>query len=325
MPYMVSRTVKRPKKKYLLALFKLARIIAEVVIESNVGATLIADFKKQLELECGQEIRIEVDETISTFAKIEMAESHQRDYHVLKHKSKKGVEHLIMHELTHLLFAIQARNENEQMLFISNQNNKTAFLQDLNKHKLLLNKQGIPEENIKKYYDSIFHGINLQIYNAPIDLFIEDYLFTTYPNLKPIQFLSLLNMLEYGKEAVSNKESIKLSPPHIFQASKVLNLVHAYHFSNLFGISYIEEFIPNKFEQNLAQKFYDEYLEYREDREAGEEYELVQHWGEDLKLNAYFEMVNEREYLNRTNPDTILKNIEEDPFGELDPVKEKEN
>jgi tetratricopeptide (TPR) repeat protein len=317
------KSCKKLDKDIFTELFNLTKKISEKVIESNVGAFLVADYKTKLEVESGQEIRIELDNTISTFAKIEIAESYKRDYHILKHKDKKGVEHLIMHELTHLLFAIQARKENQQMLFISNSQNKVAFLSDLNKHKSIITKQGIPEESIRKYYDSIFSGINLQIFNAPIDLFIEDYLYKTYPDLKPIQFISLLNMLEYGKEAVSNKESIKISPPHIFQASKILNLVHAFHFANLFGISYVSDFNPNKFEQNLAQKFYDEYLEYRDDRQFGEEYELVQHWGEDLKLDAYFELLNETKYHERNNPASLLKNIEEDPYGELDPDKEK--
>lgn len=317
------KSCKKSDKEIFTVLFNLAKKISEKVIESGIGSFLIENYKTKLEVEYGKEIRIEVDETISTYAKIEFAESHRRDYHILKHKKKQGVEHLIMHELTHLLFAEQARKDNNQMLFISNQDNKNRFLRDLDKHRIILVKQGIPEDSIQKYYNSVFNGINLQIFNAPLDLFIEDYLYKIYPELKPIQFVSLLEMLEYGKEAVSNKDSIKISPPHIFQVSKILNLVHAYHFTNLFGISFINEFEPNKYEQNLAQKFYDEYLEYTHDRIAGEEYELVQHWGEDLKLNAYFKLVNEAEYHNRTNTDTLLKKIEEDPFGETDPEKEQ--
>ena len=316
------KSCKKSDKEIFTALFNLAKKISENSIESGVGTDLINDFKTKLELECGKEVKIEVDESITTYAKIEFAESHHRRYHLLKHKKKQGVEHLIMHELTHLLFAEQARKENNQMLFISNQENKNRFFRDLDKHRITLAKQGIPEDSIQKYYNSVFNGINLQIFNAPIDLFIEDYLFQTYPDLKPIQFISLLEMLEYGKEAVSNKQSIKISPPSIFQASKILNLVHAYNFTNLFGISFINEFDPNRYEQNLAQKFYDEYLEYTNDRVAGEEYELVQHWGEDLKLSGYFELVNESEYLRRSNPDSLLKSIEEDPFDELDQDKE---
>jgi hypothetical protein len=61
---------------------------------------------------------------------------------------------------------------------------------------------------------------------------------------------------------------------------------------------------------------FDEFKEYRKDRQAGEEYELVQHWGEDLKFNKYFELVDENEYRSeRNNIDEIISSIEQDPLG----------
>lgn len=46
----------------------------------------------------------------------------------------------------------------------------------------------------------------------------------------------------------------------------------------------------------LATDFYDEYLQYKDDKEPAEDYELVLHWAEDLKLDKNFELVNEHEY-----------------------------
>ena len=37
-----------------------------------------------------------------------------------------------------------------------------------------------------------------------------------------------------------------------------------------------------------AAAFYDEYKEYREDREPGEEYELLYNWADDLNLTDFF-------------------------------------
>jgi hypothetical protein len=41
-------------------------------------------------------------------------------------------------------------------------------------------------------------------------------------------------------------------------------------------------------ELKQATDFYDEYLQYKEDKEPAEEYELVLHWAEDLKLDKNF-------------------------------------
>jgi nitrogen fixation protein len=77
----------------------------------------------------------------------------------------------------------------------------------------------------------------------------------------------------------------------------------------------------------LATDFYDEYLQYKDDKEPAEEYELVLHWAEDLKLDKNFELVNEHEYrTKRTDIDNLLSSIEKDPYDleSKDPYKQRE-
>lgn len=319
------KVCKKSDKAIYEAAVSLATKIAKNVIESGSANNLISGYKEKLEKEGGTPIQIEVDDTITTAAKIEYAENYNRDFHLLKHKNKSGLTHLIMHELVHLEFAIQAKIVNEQMLFTSNSNNKNIFHKDQVKHREQLVKKGIKNDSINIFYDGIFTGINLQMYNAPIDLFIEDFLYNSFPDLKPIQFASLLNLLEDGKEAVTNKEVISISPISILSASRVLNLVAAKHFKDLYGIDKINEFNANKSELILADKLYEEYNEYRQDRHAGEEYELVQNWATDLKLDKYFELVNEADYRRRTaSADTILSHLETNPLGSNDNQSEKD-
>ena len=83
---------------------------------------------------------------------------------------------------------------------------------------------------------------------------------------------------------------------------------------------------PTAAELKQAEAFYTEYLEYRNDRQPGEEYEMVQHWAEDLKLDGYFELVGEKQYRRRANPQEMLEALEADPLGleDQDPVKKRE-
>ena len=67
-------------------------------------------------------------------------------------------------------------------------------------------------------------------------------------------------------------------------------------------------------ELNQANELYSEFLEYRENKAPGEEYELVQHWAEDLKLDASFELVFNDEHRRTTNDD-VLSEMENDPFA----------
>lgn len=109
--------------------------------------------------------------------------------------------------------------------------------------------------------------------------------------------------------------------------SKIYNLVGAFQFKELFGIDYVKDFKATSLELKKASDFYDEFLQYKDDKEPAEEYELVLHWAEDLKLEKNFELINEIEFRNkRVDIDNLLKSIEDDPY-ELetkDPYKERE-
>jgi hypothetical protein len=227
-----------------------------------------------------------------------------------------AVEHLMMHELVHLEFATEARQEHCNMLFISGHEKRVRFIKDNEKDLKRLSREGYGEESISKFINSLYDGINTQIFNAPVDLFIEDYLFENYPELHAYQFISIHQLINEGKVAVTDKLAVKLTPGYILTASKVLNMVNATQFKDLFGIDILKQFNALSFEMKEAQRMWTEYLEYRKDRKPGEEYEVVQHWGDDLKLGEYFELIDEEDYRNRPKTlDEVLDSIEEDPYG----------
>lgn len=97
-------------------------------------------------------------------------------------------------------------------------------------------------------------------------------------------------------------------------ASKILNLTNALQFSDIFGFNLVSKFQASPYELSEAKRFYEEFNEYRNDREAGEEYELVQHWGDDLGLSKYFELIDENVYRKKNNLEDLLTSIENDPF-----------
>ncbi len=101
--------------------------------------------------------------------------------------------------------------------------------------------------------------------------------------------------------------------------------IDALRFRELYGIDLTVEFKATPAELKQAQTFYNEFLEYRDDKAPGEEYELVANWAEDLKMNRFFELVGETQY-RRSNLNTFLDSLEKDPLGldERDPVQERE-
>lgn len=302
--------------------------VAQKLIQQTDGKAIIREYAEQLKAACGKNIAFIADEKIPTAAKLEVAENYDRSEHIVKYKpSYQAGEHLRMHELVHLDFITQARKANINQLFISTQQEKKAFIRNLEPTIKRLNRLGISEEALENYCSSLFEGLNSQIFNAPIDLFIEDFLYEEYPDLRPFQFLSLYGMVKEGLQAVTDTKIVDLSPKEVLSKSKIYNIIGALHFKDLFGIDLISNYKATPLELKQAKDFYQEYLEYRDDREPGEEYELVQHWAEDLNLDKNFELVKELEFRSkRTDLDNILESIEQDPYGvnDLDPHKEKE-
>ncbi len=285
-------------------------------IKTDAGKNVFNEYKSHLEKEGGKEIRVEEDNEIPTAAKIEFAENHNRSFHLIKYKpSYQAVEHLMMHELVHLDFVIQAKRENQNKLFITNGEKKRKFITEHEKDLKELNKKGYSEKSLSGFISALFDGLNRQTYNAPIDLFIEDYLFNNYQELRPFQFVSLYGLAMEYKNSATNKQVMQVTPKKVQNANRVMNLVFAIHFKEVFGFDLISKFNPTPNEIREANKLFKEYKEYQEDREAGEEYELVQHWAEDLKVDKYFELVDEETHRKRTETDNLLDSIEIDPFG----------
>ena len=302
--------------------------ISKKIIATDTGKKIFREYRHKLEFDGDRKIDIIQDEEIPTAAKFEFAENYDRETHIVKYKpSYPAVEHLIMHELVHLDFVIEARKGELNQLFISTQNHKTEFIKGLEPTIKKFNKMGISEKSIADYCSNLFEGMNRQIFNTPIDLFIENFLYNEFAELRPFQFISLYNMLQEGLKAVTDKKIVELSPKDIISKSKVYNIVNAIQFKELFGFDFIKDFNAIPSEMKLATDFYEEYLQYKDDKEPAEEYELVLHWAEDLKLDKNFELVNENEYrTKRTNIDELLSSIEKDPYDleSKDPYKERE-
>lgn len=306
--------------------FQLAIEAAGELARARNGQAVVEAYAAELTEKYGKSIRIVEDSSIPTAAKIEFAENYDRDHHLVKYKpGYPSVEHLVMHELVHLELAEQARAGKVQQLYMVKQQHRNSFFYSLEKDATRMQARGVPEKNIAGYFSALFEGINRQIFNAPVDLFIEDILLERYPILKPFQFLSLLALLQEGISAVTKPEIVQHTPAGILSKSKIFNLVNALHFKSLFGVDLTGSHKPTKAELDQATALYAEFEEYRADRNPGEEYELVQHWGEDLKLDNYFELVPELQYRPKT-AEAVMAEVEQDPYGlnDVDPGRERQ-
>ncbi|SHM44500.1 tetratricopeptide repeat protein [Flavobacterium xanthum] len=302
--------------------------LANKIASDSDGEKLFKTYRSQLEDQGGIEIDIFEDNEIQTAAKIEFAERHNRDKHIVKYKSTyPAVEHLVMHELVHLDFVIQARKENLNQVFLSTQKNKQDFLTTIQPTIQKLKSMGVEQTMVTKFTDGVFNGINLQTYNTPIDVFIEDLLHKEHTELRSYQFLSLFNLLQEAIKSVTDERVLDIAPQSVLSKTKTYSLVNAIQFKELFGIDCIPEFKASTAELKQAQSFYKEFSEIKDDRKPGQEFELVKHWAQELGLDPFFELESETKFETKNNIDDFLTKLQQDPFGldeEEDPLEKKE-
>lgn len=271
--------------------------ISKRIIRSVDGKKIYRSYRERLEIDGGKEIELVEDTEIPTAAKCEFAETYKRSKHIIKFNPNfPAVEHLIMHEMVHLDFVIEARKAGLNKLFTSNAAKRTEFMKGIEPTIQKLRKMNVPENEISNYCNGLFDGVNLQVYNAPIDLFIENFLFNEFPELRPYQFISIYNLLDVALKSVTEKNIVEISPKDIMSKNKVYNIVNALQFKDLYGIDLCPGFKATQSEYKEAISFYSEFLEYKDNRQPAEEYELVQNWADDLNLSANFSLVDEAEF-----------------------------
>jgi len=314
--------------------YSLAKDLAGVLSAKPTGASIVRAEAQALGDISGKPVRIVAEPEIPTAAKLEIAENYDRQEHVVRFKPDYPcVEHLQLHELYHLRYTAEARTAGTNELFISRTGNKEAFIRNIGKNLTRLSKEGYSETVLANYATGLFDGLNRQIFNAPIDLFIEYDMYRDHPDMRPYQFLSLARLIDEAVQATTDKRIVELAPGDILSKSKTYNLTLAMVYHDLFGVDRVPEFKSAGLEKQTAERFYAEFKEYREDRKPGEEYELVHHWAEDLKVTPYFELINEQEYRGEASSPSAgdsledqLNEIEADPMDRFkdDPVKARE-
>lgn len=290
--------------------------IAQKIGRTDIGKKTYRQYRRQLEIECGKEIEIIPDAEITTAAKFEFAENYNTAKHTVKFKSNyPAIEHLIMHELVHLKLVIDARANNINKLFISHSKHRNAFNKCIEPSVQKLKRMGIPENQITNYINGLFDGVNLQVFNTPMDLFVENLLYTEFPELRPFQFISIYNLLIESLQSVTDKKVIEISPKEIVSKNKIYIMVNAMQFRELYGIDIVSELKPTSAELKQATAFFEEFLQYKDDKEPAEEYELVQHWADDLHLSDYFELVDENAHRSKNSKQQELLNVFEKFLG----------
>lgn len=128
-------------------------------------------------------------------------------------------------------------------------------------------------------------------------------------------------------QAVTDPQILPLTPPVLINKLKVYNAITAHQVDDLYGTSLEAKYPLNPKEKAQLDQFWNEFQEYRLDREAGEEYELVQNWANDLGLDSYFKLKSDPSNIAKgKNLEEVIEKLETTSFGseDLSPEEEQE-
>lgn len=268
-------------------------VIARRLAAGGDGLRAMAETIKELKELGGIDIKTEPGGQMALSGKLEYAKLHGRNYHRILYNPKRPYfEHLVLHELAHLRMVIQASKAGKNEVPITDREQVNAFHQ---RYAFFFNKLLVRfgAENAEKVENDIRNGLALQLFNCPLDLLVEQYIFEHYPELRPLQLLSLFSQEEENINSVRTAEKAKVFPPGVVKANKVMNLVGSLHLEALYGINLQNYYRPTKAEYELAKTLYGKFDARRGGWEPGEEYELCRHFIHALGFDDLIAWVNE--------------------------------
>jgi len=268
---------------------------AEEIIKKADGARdIVEKYLQSLEHEFDLKITLENDRTIALPAYLELAEKYKRDFHVVRYNAAQAThDYWIMHALVMLNYILEARAENANLLFYTDNVTRTHFSRSIQENLQSLKSKGLGQETLEKLTDDLYLGLNQQIHNTPVGLFVEEFLYHDFAELRPYQFISLHQDLQNGIRAATNESIREMAPKQVFSISKIYNLLKAQHFHDLFGIDLIADFEASEPEERQALNMFHEFSEYRQDKNPADEYKLLASWAKVLNVDSFFELVPE--------------------------------
>ena len=272
-----------------------AKIQRQLAVDRHSHAfKAIQDYKAEMEKLSGYPVKFEETDFKDLLgATIQMAWKHGRSYHLIK--TRRGydpelLEHLEAHELTHLKLESEARELGRNRFFATSAGSRETAIRSIGNDIRKLEKQGFSGESITDVTLSMVSGLTGYLFNCPLDMIIECYIWKALPDLQPAQFLSLRRMALEAAQTNTNSQVRQVTPRKIMQASVALNGAYSLFLDYLFGGASTFSDVYRQFDNfALAQKLFNHWAQRADQLGPGDEYELVDDFADMLGLRSWYE------------------------------------
>jgi len=236
-------------------------------------------------------IPVELKEEQSLQYRAEIIMRKNAEKYILKYHPKYEPElnYLIAHEVGHILRFWQATNE-ERKLPISSEKTRKNAIEQLSQELIDMENKGFPLNLIFELFDLMYLGLVRQVTSMPIDVRIEEWIYTEFPRLRLDQEMSLRNQIFEAHHALS-KEIENLTPKLIYHANNAMNYVFSYFISSLYDDSkLVEPYIGSCFQSDgkklIGHLYNEEDKGYKGDRK------IINKWAQQLNIQNWFEWLD---------------------------------
>ena len=275
------------------SIFKLLINISNAQDENLPIETLYIPFKEKLEKELWKKIIFRQDDWIKSIARVKIAEYYWTDEHIVLFNPKNfGYKYSIMHELTHLKMISEARKLWKNKIITSSYEKKEKLVESMQNNATYMQK------SFENHFESYATEILQQVYNSPLDLCVENYLYNTYKELRPSQLLFQMQLIMSAIDVANNQDLKARVPEIIYDSNITMNSILAQQIKDLYWIDKISEFGHNDLVR-LWKKLYDKFDSQKDSMQPWDEYDLVELWADKLWFWWYYDIEIEGEDLEK--------------------------
>jgi tetratricopeptide (TPR) repeat protein len=243
----------------------------------------------------GLPVEVETERLRGILAKIELGWVHHRAYHRVLINESAGVErvHQLRHELEHALLASAARTLGTNKWFASSEESLQIARQAVQGDANKLVKRGYDANEVVSLARSWVDGLNLQVYNTPVDLMIEQTLLREYPEFRELWFYALEKQLRTAVHIVENREIADTTARIVYRGSNAMNAAFALWFDEQFPrrTDILQRFRSHE-SFATGKKLYGMWKESVTSWTPGDELQWVDDWAHVLGMRGWYKWLD---------------------------------
>jgi len=161
---------------------------------------------------------------ITSHAKLKMARN-EMENHIVYYKegASQSINHIIAHECGHIIRIFKSDPSERLIPFISSKNSETAINEIANDIDSI--SKVMPKSKVEHLIEMLFKGLVMQLTNQPVDLKIEEWIYTEYHGLREFQKISFQSQLQEALGGL-NENVRKITPSKIYEVSHSMNYAY---------------------------------------------------------------------------------------------------